>query len=147
MKYAPGNIKALQKQLEKRGYFFNPDRSMTEPLLESLRINEERYGYPFCPCRLPNENRAQDLDAICPCDVRDQDIFEYGTCYCGLYVSQEVAMKQMNIEPIPERRGASPSPNQIWRCNVCGYICVRPTPPDVCPICGVSRERFQTAML
>ncbi len=133
----------LRPALEKRGYFFNPDDSMTTALLESLVVNQQRYGYPFCPCRLASGEYARDLDAICPCDVRDQDIVDFGSCYCGLYVSQEVAMGQKSISPIPERRGASLGPNQMWRCRVCGYICARPSPPDICPVCGVTRDRFE----
>jgi ferredoxin-thioredoxin reductase catalytic chain len=143
----PEEAGRLEKRLEKRGYYFNPDRSLTDPLLESLQVNEKRYGYPFCPCRLASGDNEQDRDAVCPCDYRDQDVYEYGTCYCGLYVSREVAMTQKAVGSIPERRGTPPSPNQIWRCDVCGYICVRPTPPDICPVCGVTRDRFHTVEL
>jgi ferredoxin-thioredoxin reductase catalytic subunit len=137
----------LKNNLRLRGYYFNPDTSMTDALLESLLVNEQRYGYPFCPCRLATKDRARDLDAVCPCNVRDLDIFEYGMCYCGLYVSREVSMNATPIQPIPERRGTPPAANQIWRCQVCGYICVRPVPPDVCPVCGVTRDRFETITL
>lgn len=137
----------LEAKLEKRGYFFNPDRSMTEPLLESLRVNEDRYGYPFCPCRLASGDYEQDRDAVCPCDYRDQDVYEYGACFCGLYVSREAAIRRKPVSTIPERRSSAPSPRQTWRCDVCGYICVRPTPPDICPICGVTRDRFHAIEL
>lgn len=30
-----------------------------------------------------------------------------------------------------------------WRCTVCGYIHEGPTPPDVCPVCGVGPEAFE----
>lgn len=30
-----------------------------------------------------------------------------------------------------------------WRCIVCGYIHEGPTPPDVCPVCGVGPEEFE----
>ena len=30
-----------------------------------------------------------------------------------------------------------------WRCRVCGYIHRGPEPPEVCPVCGVSREEFE----
>jgi rubrerythrin len=32
---------------------------------------------------------------------------------------------------------------KVWRCRVCGYLCARPEPPETCPICKVSRERFE----
>jgi ferredoxin-thioredoxin reductase catalytic chain len=31
----------------------------------------------------------------------------------------------------------------VWRCKVCGYLCARKNPPEVCPICKVGRERFE----
>ena len=39
-----------------------------------------------------------------PCDYREPDVAEYGSCYCGLYVSK--AYNQGEIEPkyVPERR-------------------------------------------
>lgn len=30
----------------------------------------------------------------------------------------------------------------VWRCNVCGYLCARDEAPDICPICGVDKDRF-----
>jgi nitrite reductase (NADH) large subunit len=30
-----------------------------------------------------------------------------------------------------------------WRCSVCGYLHRGPTPPDVCPVCGASRDKFE----
>jgi Rubrerythrin len=31
----------------------------------------------------------------------------------------------------------------VWRCKVCGYLCARDEPPGICPVCKVSRERFE----
>ena len=47
----------LQMEIEGKGYYLNPDDEFTLPLLESLLINEDRYGYMFCPCRLRSEER------------------------------------------------------------------------------------------
>jgi ferredoxin-thioredoxin reductase catalytic subunit len=138
---ASDTLKAIIEK--RRGSFINPDVSMTDPLLESLLINEERYGYPFCPCRLATGEYHQDVSLICPCDYRDQDINDFGACYCGLFVSQEVTKGKKEVIPIPDRKDSEPSTNIIWRCTVCGYICVRPSPPDVCPICGVTHDRFE----
>ena len=35
------------------------------------------------------------------------------------------------------------SQSRAWRCRVCGYIHRGPEPPEVCPVCGVSREQFE----
>ena len=41
----------------------------------------------------------------------------------------------------PGLPGALPYP--IWRCRVCGYLCARKEPPEVCPICKAEKERFE----
>ena len=30
-----------------------------------------------------------------------------------------------------------------WRCTVCGYLCAREKPPNICPICKVTADRFE----
>ncbi len=71
--------------------------------LEGLKTNEERYGYPVCPCRLGTGNLDLDRDIICPCDYRDPDVAQYGACYCRLYVNKAVYESQ-NLPEVPERR-------------------------------------------
>jgi len=86
------------------GYHLNPDEESTQDLIEALLTNTQRYGYRSCPCRLADGVRAKDLDIICPCDYRDPDLAEFGSCYCALYVSGEIADGKTEAEPIPERR-------------------------------------------
>jgi len=139
---------SLKAKTEKSGYLLNPDEEFTLGIVESLLINQERYGYPLCPCRLSSGNREADLDIICPCNYRDPDLAEYGRCYCALYVSRDATPEQLNGS-IPERRPKNPAQAgkevtmPIWRCPVCGYLCARPNPPEVCPICGASGDRFE----
>jgi len=71
----------LKKEAEAAGYFLNPDVDFTKALVKSLLINEGRYGYWACPCRLAGGIKREDLDIICPCDYRDADVSQYGTCY------------------------------------------------------------------
>ena len=156
-------LKKLQDEAEASGYHLNPDREFTRELLKSLRINEKRYGYPACPCRLASGSKADDLDIICPCDYRDADLNEFGACFCALYVSEDVLAGRRQAASIPERRppasqrrggqpeGAGPAPagklsQPVWRCKVCGYLCAREGPPDSCPICKAKKERFERFM-
>ena len=141
------------------GYHLNPDIEFTRDLVEGLIVNQQRYGYPSCPCRLASGNKKEDVDIICPCDYRDADVAEYDTCYCGLYVSKPVAEGKKQIGRIPERRpsGAERAKNAVkkesatvstlalpvWRCRVCGYLCARDKPPEICPICKAKQERFE----
>ena len=153
----------LDKEAEAGGYHLNPDREFTRELVEGLLLNEERYGYWACPCRLADGVKEKDLDIICPCDYRDPDLEEHGACYCALYVSDEVLAGEKEITPIPERRSeegerargksAVSSPRQekpegvpalpVWRCRVCGYLCAREGPPGVCPVCKAKKDRFE----
>lgn len=150
----------LKTATEASGYHLNPDTDFTKDLIESLLINHKRYGYPACPCRLAAGEKNQDLDIICPCDYRDADLNDYATCYCSLYVADQVVKGQQKLSgSIPERRPMkgdeklSPSetnpnvltnlPLPVWRCKVCGYLCARENPPQVCPICKAAPERFE----
>ncbi len=162
---SPAQIDALYEQLDREaeasGYHLNPDQEFTRGLVEGLLVNEQRYGYPACPCRLATGDKQRDLDIICPCDYRDADLVEWDACYCALYVSDEVLEGKRQVQSIPERRppegqrpqerppapaagvpGTAP-PLPVWRCRVCGYLCAREQPPGICPICKAKRERFE----
>ncbi|MCW3996807.1 MAG: ferredoxin:glutaredoxin reductase [Candidatus Bathyarchaeota archaeon] len=85
------------------GYYLTPQPDLLQMFLEGLKTNEERYGYPSCPCRLATGNLEIDRDIICPCDYRDPDVAQYGACYCRLYVNKTVYETQ-NLPEVPERR-------------------------------------------
>jgi ferredoxin-thioredoxin reductase catalytic chain len=71
----------LNTEAEAGGYHLNPDVQFTKELVRGLLVNEKRYGYMGCPCRLLSGDKQDDLDIICPCDYRDPDILEYNSCY------------------------------------------------------------------
>lgn len=89
---------------EAKGFYFNPDMDITLSILESMLALKEKYGYLCCPCRLSTGNREKDADIFCPCDYRADDVAEYGTCYCGLYVSLACQEGKAERMVIPERR-------------------------------------------
>ncbi len=153
------------------GYHLNPDSEFLKNLLEGLKQNEERYGYPSCPCRLSSGKFEFDRDIICPCDYRDPDVEEFGHCYCALYVRKDMFEGKTPMQPIPERRPPekqarahavstetlaekpsertnifvekpSGSKIKLWYCRQCGYVCFREEPPYMCPICKARREMF-----
>lgn len=160
----------IDRDARESGYHLNPDEEFTRGLIRGLVVNEDRVGYLSCPCRMPAGDRARDLDIICPCDYRDPDLADYGSCYCALYVTEDVLRGDREVSSIPERRPPEeerpPSAGgtagidtaasagrgsgekagekglRVWRCRVCGYLCAREEPPERCPICKVSKERF-----
>ena len=150
--------KKLKSESEQSGYHLNPDIVFTKDLIKGLLTNDKRYGYWACPCRLASGKKSEDLDIICPCDYRDPDLDEYGMCFCCLYVSQDVVEGKKEIMPIPERRDVNNKEGKeseistssfmkltkpVWRCKVCGYLCARDQPPEVCPICKAKKDRFE----
>ena len=148
------------------GYYLTSDKQILQNLLEGLQKNEERYGYPSCPCRLASGKIEYDRDIICPCDYRDPDIEEHGFCYCALYVRKDVHDGKKQIKPIPERRPQEKQMNaykdspetqtqettkeskpsapkmKLYYCRQCGYVCFREEPPYICPICKAKKEMF-----
>ncbi|MRR15075.1 MAG: ferredoxin:thioredoxin reductase [Deltaproteobacteria bacterium] len=94
----------LKKAQEPKGYFFNKDRDWVLSILQDLLVNKDRYGYTSCPCRLAAGDREKDRDIICPCAYRAEDVKEYGSCYCNLYVSQEWNDATIPHRYVPERR-------------------------------------------
>ena len=75
------SYRRMKAEAESGGYFLNPDVDFTKDLVRGILVNEKRYGYGNCPCRLASGVKEEDLDIICPCDYRDADVSEYGTCY------------------------------------------------------------------
>jgi ferredoxin-thioredoxin reductase catalytic subunit len=94
----------LKKVQEPKGYYFNSEKEKVMDLLEALLTNKDRYGYMACPCRLASGDREKDKDIICPCDYREPDVAEFGSCYCALYVSAEWNEGKVEKEYVPERR-------------------------------------------
>jgi rubrerythrin len=108
-----------------------------------------------------------DRDIICPCDYRDPDVQEFGTCYCCLFVD-EATHKKSGTQPITERRPMEKQlrsldfsaevikqdkaiergitymeiKREFFYCKQCGYVVFREEPPYICPICRAKREFF-----
>ena len=163
--------KRAEADAKTNGIYLTPQPELLDMFLEGLKTNEERYGYPVCPCRLGTGNLDLDRDIICPCDYRDPDVAQYGACYCRLYVNKAVYDSQ-NLPEVPERRSVEkmaraydtpiPAENKtkplteettqpprpatpkrkLWYCKQCGYVTYREDPPYVCPICKAKREMF-----
>ena len=94
----------LKKAQEPKGYFFNKDRDWVLTIIQDLLLNKDRYGYTSCPCRLASGDREKDRDIMCPCIYRSDDVKEYGSCYCNLYVSQDWNDNRIPHQYVPERR-------------------------------------------
>ena len=162
--------KRAENDAKTHGYYLSSDSELLKDLLTGLQKNQERYGFPSCPCRLASGKLELDRDIICPCDYRDPDLNDYGQCYCGLYVNSDVLEGKISVQPIPERRPNrkqaraytiskensakkisqgienikedSEIENLLWYCKQCGYVCFREDPPYICPICRAKTKMF-----
>ena len=94
----------LAKYAETQGIGLNKDKPFVMDILQGLLTNEGRYGYRSCPCRLAFGVKEKDSDIVCPCVYRDPDIKEYGSCFCGLYVSKAGNEGIVEHQQVPERR-------------------------------------------
>lgn len=95
---------SLKKINEAKGIYFNKDKDLVFELLDSLLKNKDRYGYMACPCRLAVGDPDHDRDIFCPCVYRQPDLEEFGACFCGLYISEELHTKKRESSYVPERR-------------------------------------------
>jgi rubrerythrin len=58
--------------------------------------------------------------------------------------NEAAKVPEQKVEPVRRSLGGGPlSELPVWRCKVCGYLCAREGPPDVCPICKVTKDRFE----
>lgn len=82
-------LKVFQRVAAKHGWELNNDEDLLLSFAEGLLVNRERYGAPYCPCRLTTGKKEVDQRITCPCIYASDDIKEYNRCYCGLYVSKD----------------------------------------------------------
>ncbi len=149
-------LEKLKRDAAAGGYKLNSDEGFVAELCAGLLANQDRYGIESCPCRLYTGDTADNMDIVCPCAYRDDDLAEYGACFCALYVSGEAQTKQVpeRRPPLEQRRekakpkgidgnAAAALPYPVFRCSVCGYLCANNNPPRVCPICKAAAERFE----
>lgn len=162
----------VESNAKKRGYVLHPDLEILHDLLEGLSVNEVRYGYPSCPCRLATGDFDLDRDIICPCNYRDLDVNEFGACYCTLYLRKDMVESIHDGLRVPERRllakqnqinlrenddivisktsariEASELKLKLWHCKQCGYVVFREDPPNICPICNAKKDKFKKILL
>ena len=87
-------------------WYINPDNGFRAKLEEGLLVNYKRYGFYHCPCR-DSDGEDHNRDIACPCRYAEDDINEWGQCFCGLYVSKEFHDARTELGSIPERRKES----------------------------------------
>ena len=80
---------AWEKFTDNNDFILNTDEDMVSMVIDGVLSNEEQYGLKLCPCRLRDGTRKRDLELICPCNFRIQDVWSNeGRCWCGLFIKR-----------------------------------------------------------
>ncbi|MDR1941478.1 MAG: hypothetical protein LBQ47_04055 [Endomicrobium sp.] len=150
-------LEFIKENARQKGYLLNNiDKERVDMLIDGLFTNLMRYGHASCPCRLSCGDYQKDEDIICPCVYMESDVEKYGSCFCGLYISQEVSNKIKPFTPVPENRpknrtyamlsknsGGDLNEAFVWKCAVCGYEHKGANPPEKCPKCSAAKIMFK----
>ncbi len=78
---------AWAKFTENNDFILNTDEDHVSMVIRGVLDNEKEYGLKLCPCRLRDGTRQRDLELICPCNFKIQDVWKSeGRCWCGLFI-------------------------------------------------------------
>lgn len=124
----------LHREAETYSYKINPDQRLIDDLLRGLVINEKRYGYKVCPCRLAAGKYQMDCDIICPCSYCFSDVEKYGKCYCSLFVSDRFISGDPSLpQYVPDSRERSevrgetvrnvPGETLVTKAEAAAFVC------------------------
>jgi ferredoxin-thioredoxin reductase catalytic subunit len=69
----------------KNGWVLNPDKDHLRIVIRGLVRNKEKFGRPYCPCRLRSGDEERDRAIECPCIYHKDEIAHDGHCHCLLY--------------------------------------------------------------
>ena len=100
----PRTLETAEKIAKTKGWKVNPNKEIAQTIIDGLNKNKETKGRYYCPCKVTTGDPSVDKDIICPCQYREADVEEYGSCYCNLYVSRQWNEEKIPHEYVPERR-------------------------------------------
>jgi len=83
----------MEEHARKTGCRLNPDPEVVESLITALAKRAERFGQPYCPCRVATGDPEKDKAIICPCIYHVEEIARQGICHCRLFCSAEYESK------------------------------------------------------
>jgi ferredoxin-thioredoxin reductase catalytic subunit len=82
-------LKWVKGIAKKQNLIINPDKETVGRVIKGLSKNKEKYGRPYCPCRVRSGNDEIDRDIECPCKYLRSEIISMGRCTCRLYYKEE----------------------------------------------------------
>lgn len=70
---------------KKHGWILNPDEKQLATVIRGLVRNKNKFGRPYCPCRLRSGDEEKDRAIECPCIYHKDEVADLGACHCRLY--------------------------------------------------------------
>lgn len=70
---------------KKHGWILNPDEKQLATVIRGLVRNKNKFGRPYCPCRLRSGDEEKDRAIECPCIYHKDEVADQGACHCRLY--------------------------------------------------------------
>jgi ferredoxin-thioredoxin reductase catalytic subunit len=81
--------KVYEKFTEGNDFVLNSDNNHVDMVIDGVLANEKKFGLKLCPCRLRDGTKERDLELICPCNFKTQEVWtKEGRCWCGLFVKR-----------------------------------------------------------
>jgi ferredoxin-thioredoxin reductase catalytic chain len=69
----------------KHGWILNKDEKQLGTVIRGLVRNKNKFGRPYCPCRLRSGDEEKDRAIECPCVYHKDEVATQGSCHCRLY--------------------------------------------------------------
>lgn len=82
--------KWAETHASEHGWILNPDEKQRSTVIRGLARNEERFGVPYCPCRIRSGDLEKDKKIVCPCVYHQDELDQAGHCTCNFFYDPEV---------------------------------------------------------
>jgi len=82
-------LKWVNGLAKKHGWMLNPNEKQLHTVIRGLVRNKEKFGRPYCPCRLRSGDEEKDRAIECPCVYHRDEIAHDGWCHCQLYFKKD----------------------------------------------------------
>lgn len=81
--------KGCEALTQNNDFILNPAKEHLSLVIDGVMENEREYDLKLCPCQLRDDTRERDLELLCPCNFKSQEIWQSdGRCWCGLFVKR-----------------------------------------------------------
>ena len=81
-------LKWARDYAQEKGWVLNKDDKQLGTVIRGLVRNKNKFGRPYCPCRLRSGDEEKDRAIECPCIYHKDEVATQGHCHCHLYFKE-----------------------------------------------------------